>query len=242
MTPSYECGGVQLFLGDAAEVLSRIDVTIDLVATDPPYGVGYFSHGRRLATPAFGVIHGDLGEVDVPRILGLATGLLREKRHVYVFGPRDLVAGVERLTSVTDLVWDKGMMGGGNLELPWGPAHEPITFAVCVASRVNRARGDGRLAARMRSGSVLRVLRPNSGSANRHPNEKPVGLMRQIVESSSRHGDLVLDPFMGSGSTVVAAILEGRRAIGIEIDPRYFEVAKRRVEALAPLMRELESA
>lgn len=62
-----------------------------------------------------------------------------------------------------------------------------------------------------------------------HPTEKPWRLMRDILFDFSAPGDVVLDPFMGSGTTLVAAALTGRRAIGIEIDPTYFDVAVARV-------------
>jgi len=63
-----------------------------------------------------------------------------------------------------------------------------------------------------------------------HPTEKPVALMAHWMCNSTERGDLVLDPFMGSGSTLVAAALNGRPAIGIEKDPIWFQVACRRVE------------
>lgn len=240
--PAYEAHGVRLYLGDAASIIPTLEEPIDLLATDPPWGVGYESHGYRIKAPTFGVIHGDRGEVDVAAILNACAGKMRRKRHAYVFGPRSLLDGVATLTAHTELIWDKERTGTGNLEMPWGPAHEVITFAVREPSAACRARGDGRLSARMRKGSVLRFQRPDKSAASPHPNEKPVDLMRSIVESSSCHGDLVVDPFMGSGATIVAALLEGRRAIGIEIDERYFDAAKRRVEALLPTLRELESA
>lgn len=64
-----------------------------------------------------------------------------------------------------------------------------------------------------------------------HPNEKPVQLMQWCVETLSRAGDSILDPFMGSGTTGVACARLGRRFIGIEIDPGYFDIACRRIEA-----------
>jgi DNA modification methylase len=64
-----------------------------------------------------------------------------------------------------------------------------------------------------------------------HPNEKPVEIIEQIVATHSNAGDLILDPFMGSGTTGVACARLGRRFIGIEIEPKYFNIACRRIEA-----------
>lgn len=66
-------------------------------------------------------------------------------------------------------------------------------------------------------------------TADRHPTEKPLSLMREIVALFSNPGDLVLDPFMGSGTTGVACIEEGRRFIGIERDPAFFDMARARL-------------
>lgn len=62
-----------------------------------------------------------------------------------------------------------------------------------------------------------------------HPAQKPVAMIGQMVAASSREGDATLDPFMGSGTTGVACVRTGRRFIGIELDPHYFEIAKRRI-------------
>ncbi len=63
-----------------------------------------------------------------------------------------------------------------------------------------------------------------------HPSQKPVALIRELVEKFTHEGDTILDPFMGSGTTGVACVQTGRNFIGIEIDPKYFEIAKRRIE------------
>jgi site-specific DNA-methyltransferase (adenine-specific) len=78
----------------------------------------------------------------------------------------------------------------------------------------------------------LRAIRKNSRGSKRHPTEKPVDVLRQMIESSSMIGELVLDPFAGSGSALVAAMIEDRRAIGIEVEERYCEEAAKWLEAL----------
>ena len=237
ITPTFSAGGVDLYLGDSAVIVPTLTIDADLLATDPPYGVAYQSNFR---SNGFDVMLGDKGEVDVPDIIRKCLTKLKSHRHVYVFGPERLLYGVEKLISPSTLIWDKGNIGMGDLSLPRGPSHEPISFSVYVPSKANRESGKGSLGARLRQGSILRGDRPNSGAV-RHPSEKPVAVMRQIIESSSCLGDLVLDPFMGSGSTIIAALLEGRRAIGIEADPKYFEIAKSRVVALLPLLEKLSS-
>lgn len=74
---------------------------------------------------------------------------------------------------------------------------------------------------------------------NHHPTVKPTDLMRYLCKLVTPKGGTVLDPFMGSGSTLKAAELEGFSAIGIEIDPEYCEIARRRIAADAPLFAEV---
>ena len=64
-----------------------------------------------------------------------------------------------------------------------------------------------------------------------HPTQKPVKVLKHLVRLATKPGDLILDPFMGVGSTGVAALELGRRFIGIEIDPLYFQAARKRIEA-----------
>lgn len=217
------------------QVIARMPDWYDLLCTDPPYGVNWRSgHGKN-----FDRIVGDDGSVDWPAVLAEWVGQdgtysrgLREKRHVYVFGyTPDQLAGPLRLGGTAELAWDKCMTGMGDLTLPWGPAHEPITFGAHVKRPSNRDSGSGRLSARLRQGSVIRFPRPNSGSVTRHSTEKPWQLLAQLIESSTVRGDLVVDPCGGSGSTAVAAVLEGRRAFTVEIDRRNAELIVERVRA-----------
>lgn len=218
-------GDATLFLGDCLEALSTMQKgDADLLLTDPPYGVGFVGRAG-----VHEMLHNDHKGFDVSPYIDAALKVLRRGRHVYVFGP--LTVTNHALCSEIELVWDKEMFGLGNLAIPWGPQHEKITFAIHQTSKANRDQGFGVLAARLRRGSVLRSLRPNSGRAKLHPTEKPLDILAQMIESSTTMGETVLDPFMGSGSTCVAAVLERRKAIGIEIDPKHFSTACKRIEA-----------
>ena len=156
-----------------------------------------------------------------------------QHRHLYVFGPTDVLAGL-KVSEPAELVWDKGRNGSGDVTAPWAPAHEPISFVVSKFRHAGEA-GKTAIPVRMRKGSVLRYG-PPTGRNVRHPSEKPVPLLRELIESSSRQGETILDPYAGVGSTGVAAILAGRRAILVELDPRYVPIAVdrlKRAEAIA---------
>lgn len=227
MSPFYSNDMVTLYCGDCRNILPQLPVSsVDLIVTDPPYGIAYKSNRGH----DHGVIVGDDGSLDVPQCLTLACRTLARGRHAYIFGDIDL-SGTP-LAAQVGLIWDKEIVGMGNLEQPWGTSHEPITFAVYEPSKANREKGYGRLSARIRKGSVIRCLRTNGAATTRHPTEKPVGVLRQLIESSSVLGECVLDPFAGSGSTLEAAVLEGRRAIGIEIDARNCAVIANRMDHL----------
>jgi len=219
--PYYEKRGITIYHGDCREVLPQLKAgSCDLIVTDPPYGQRWQSGCRRLK---FAVMKGD----DDPRlgaeVTALALRVLRGHRHLYVFGRHDFSA--LNLTTPVELIWDKMLTGLSHSHGAWSKSHEVISFAVKVAPGEKLGNS---IPARLRRGTVLRYRRLN-GSQVRHPAEKPVGLLRELIESSSRMGEMVLDYFAGVGSTLVAAALEGRRAVGIEIEERWCEVAAKRL-------------
>lgn len=223
----YEREGVQVYLGDCRDILPMLgNESIDLLVTDPPYGKDYQSGTR---TKQFDRMIGDDDAFWVPSALSMSGMCLRRNRHAYIFGPAELEEFPLRHRA--DLVWDKMLHGSGDLASQWGSSHEKITFAIRAPDRAKANMDGGVVPARLRSGSILRYMRPNANGVKRHPTEKPVALLRRLVESSSFPGDVVLDPFVGSGSTLVAAVAEGRRAIGIEIDHQYVKISVARVDA-----------
>jgi site-specific DNA-methyltransferase (adenine-specific) len=124
------------------------------------------------------------------------------------------------------LAWDKGERGTvGDLECGFGEAWEAIFYGMKGRRKLNGSR-------------PRTVIRYDwSGTMDPvHPTVKPVALLSRLVAWSSSHGELVLDPFMGSGTTLRAAKDLGRKAIGIEIEERYCEIAaKRMAQEVLPL-------
>lgn len=238
---AYESDLVTVYHGRAEHLLPQMRTeSVDLVVVDPPYGVDYQS-GRRAV--ALDKIDGDAPDAasreTVHTIIEQCVRLVAQQRHLYVFGPEEALAGL-KVSDVVELVWDKCTMGGGNVRSAWGPQHERINFTVSKHRHAGKA-GQPVLPTRMRKGSILSYPRP-TGLAVRHPNEKPVALIRELLESSSRQGETVLDPTAGILSTAVAAVLAGRRAIVCESKAEYVEAGIERIKAaekIADAMRNL---
>lgn len=193
-------GAATLYLGDCREILPTLDAP-DVLVSDVPYGVGYKSGWDN---KFLGVRIANDETVDARDMILALWG----ERPAIVFGSWK----VQRPSSTKALlVWEKGTVGMGDLAIPWFPNTEEIYIL-----------GDGWVGSR--TTSVLRYPVRNES----HPTEKPVPLMRHLV--SRCVGQHVVDPFMGSGSTGVAALAEGRAFTGCEIDPDYFDIACKRIE------------
>jgi DNA modification methylase len=141
----------------------------------------------------------------------------------------------QKVSEVVELVWDKGVLGSGDVTSSWGPQHERISFCVSKFRHAGQTGASG-IPTRMRKGSVLNFTRP-TGRKVRHPSEKPWPLLAELIESSSRRGDIVVDPFAGTGATGVAAILTGRRTLLVEKDPQWIPMLLERVKAAEEIAR-----
>lgn len=119
----------------------------------------------------------------------------------------------------SEVIWDKVYHGMGDTKAAFAPSHENIVFAVKGKYSFPGSRPK----------DLVTFPKINS-SKMVHPTEKPVGLLANLISSVTKPGDLILDPFAGSGSTLVAAKKTGRRFIGIELDDEYFSTAQRRIE------------
>jgi site-specific DNA-methyltransferase (adenine-specific) len=229
----YDSPLVTLYQGHAEDVLPLMSTeSVDLIVTDPPYGVDWQSNRR--AEQFDKIAYDGAGDRDTIRaVLAECVRLVRQHRHLYVFGPGDVLDGL-KVSDVAELIWDKQTLGSGDVTSVWGPSHERINFTVSKHRHAGKA-GKPVLPTRMRRGTVLGYTRP-TGKAVRHPSEKPVPLLRELIESSSKQHELVLDPYAGVGSTGVAAVLAGRRAVLCEVNPRYCDIAIERIQKAEALV------
>jgi len=205
MKPYFQDDAVQIYLGDCREILPSLP-KVDLVLTDPPYGIDYQSAWRigwqRKAKIA--------GDDEFP--LWLFTDL-KPSKAMFVWCRWDILPILPLPKSF--IVWDKGNHSMGNLEHEYGRQWEAIAFYPQAEHEFI-----------FRPTDIISCMRVPPDKLV-HPNEKPVEVASRIL--SANKGDLILDPFMGSGTTLRAAKNLGRKAIGIEIEEKYCEIAAKRM-------------
>lgn len=234
MKPYYKDALATIYCGDAYSVLSELDVgAFDLVLTDPPYSSGARRDAERQVRGAM------LREMDdedwfshdsmtnwgfswfLRSLFVESRRVLPKGAHVYIFTDWRQTPNVYGILEATGfrvnhcLVWAKPSYGMGAY---WRNQHENIVFGSVgqPAKMANRGMG-----------SVLQAKAVHS-SKRVHPTEKPIDLLASIIQAVS--GDVVCDPFMGSGTTLRAAKTLGRKSIGVDINEKYCELAARQLE------------
>ncbi len=210
----------EIYNEDCLEGMKRIpDGSVDLIVTDPPYCVGCTSNG----------IRGTYSDLNLLR--PFFEGLFAEWQRTVKIGGQVYVNTDWRtypflypimqkyLTIRNCIVWDYQWLKAGNW---YRHTHEFIIFAT--------------------NGAVKRTFSPsetdiwkcrcviNIGQQKNHPAEKPVELCERMIKNSSSEGGTVLDCFMGSGSTGVAAVNTGRNFIGFELEQKFFDIAQNRIQ------------
>ena len=199
-------GAATLYCGDCREVLPTLP-KVDLILTDPPYGIGEAagknkSRGKLAVAKDYGNDEWDNEPID-DELLGLT---IAAGTNAIIFGGNYFNVP----PSPCWLVWDKenGASDFADCELAWTNLQKAV--------RLKRFMWNG-------------MLRANNEQRGDHPTQKPIGVMRWCIDQAG-NPHTILDPFMGSGTTGVAAVQMGRRFIGIEREPKYFDVACRRIE------------
>ena len=196
--------------------------SVDLVVTDPPYGIEYRSGWRR---EKYGTIIGDNGLQFLDETCREFERVMKPNTAVYMFCSwhriDEFKQTFERYFKLKNiLIWVKNAHGSGDLRGSYSPKYEMVLFGSKGRSLLRGKRME----------DVLQYDRV-SGSKSIHATQKPVKLLKAFIENSSDPGAIVLDPFLGSGSTAVAAVELGRHYIGYELSPEYFDIACKRIDA-----------
>lgn len=223
---------VEVIEGDCLAIMGGMETgSADCVITDPPYGIEYHhggmsERGRSPFQIEWGAIAGD----DKPdgRWLHEAFRVMKDGAALYLVTRWDVEPEWRGLLRDAGfrlnqrLTWHKRVTGKGDLQGTYGPTCEDVLFASRGRHRLNH-----------RPSMLLDVGCVPTWEHRYHPHQKPTALPRVLIEASTRPDDLVLDPFVGSGTTLVACRKAGRRGIGIEVDERYIPIIHRRLSAAA---------
>lgn len=222
-------GDATLYLADSMKLLPHLKDTADCIVSDPPYrlesGGGndkdglHTRMGKNLNYSNSGAIV--TCDIDWPDFIPLMYDSLKDDNHAYIMCNNRHVVNLGNSAESAGfrfhnwLVWNKGSATPNR----WYMKNlEYIGFFF---------KGKAKYINDM---SCKQLMTCPQIDYSEHPTEKPVSLMQYYIENSTQKGDMVLDPFMGSGSTGVACVKSGRKFMGIEIESRWFDVSCARIE------------
>ena len=203
------------------------DDSVDCVITDPPYGIDWNTSSHRSKDTE--KIESDGSVEDAVELFKAVSmqlkRVLKSNGHIYVFTRWDVAHEFRAILESIGfevpncLAWVKNNIGLNSNDFQYRPKYELCLYGYLDSPRPLENR----------EGDVLNHDRPNGGETE-HPTEKPVPLVSELMQNSTTEGDSVLDPFMGSGTTAVAAIQNDRNYVGFELDAEnYRSVIERRI-------------
>ena len=211
MKPYYETELGKLYHGDCLEIMPHLE-PVDLVLTDPPYGLniaknGTVGGGKLAPVRNYGFQSWDKKRPEKP----FFNLLIKYSKNQIIFGGNYFADLLN--PSPCWLVWDKDNTGNfADCELAW--------TSFTTATRIIKYRWNG----------FLQEVGGRDREVRYHPTQKPVGLFMWILDRYSKNNNIILDSMLGSGTTAVACERLNRRWIGIEIEEKYCEIAAKRIE------------
>ena len=210
----------ELLHGDCLEMMKDIpDGSVDMVLTDPPYGMSFQSDYRK---NKYDKIKGDSDLNWLNDFVNEMHRVSKPNTAHYVFCSFHHIdkfkQAIERKFKIKNiLTWVKNNTSMGDLKGDFAPKTEFVIFFHKGRKLINGKRDS----------NVLEFKRTQN---KLHPTQKPVDMLEFMIEKFSDESDIILDPFMGSGSTGIACLNTNRNFIGIELDETYFNLAKERIE------------
>lgn len=229
-----------LLNGDCYELLKKLpDNSVDLIVTDPPYEISCSGGGIAQTKHIRYVREKHLNGIDKgydPRILEECIRVLKAI-NIYIFCSHSQLIPLlkffvqERQCSFNLISWHK------TNPLPYCGNTYLKDTEYCLFFREKGVKVYGTFDTKKTY--YISALNQTDKKKYKHPTVKPLNIIQNFIINSSRISDVVLDPFMGSGTTGVAALQLNRKFIGIEIDPTYFATAKNRIENHEKLIEEI---
>jgi DNA modification methylase len=223
---------IKIVCDNCLNILPKLKSNVfDLVITDPPYGIEY-NTGYREHSTIFGQngVTGDNAD-NLPflnEVLKQLDRVTKADAHIYWFshwskaGIHDELLEENGFKVKNHLIWIKNNWSMGDLHSAYANQYEVIIFGVKGNKQLNELGG------LERHTDILQFDRV-SGEELKHSCQKPLMLMKFLMEKSSNTGDWVLDPFLGTGTTSVAAKVLERNCLGIEIEQKLCELANERI-------------
>jgi len=226
--PIYQEDGITLYCGDCRDILPQFpDKSFDLVLTDPPYGIDYLSNRtdnhNKIINDGF-----DLWQTKLPEWLQELKRVINDSGCCCCCcggGGKTPVTAIftlefiKHFNLIQTLVWDKLTIGLG---WRYRPSYETIIIGSKDKDNYNFYDESKTVSNVLKFNNVI----PQKGE---HPTVKPVPLMKRLIQIHSLSDHIILDPFCGSGTTLVAAKQLGRKAVGIEISEKYCQLTTDRL-------------
>ncbi len=221
-----EANDIRIIKGFAEEEIKKLpDNSVDLIIIDPPYGIGYDTNFRKDKDKNLGKITLDNEKIfkTFPLVIQECFRVLKDNSALYCFCRWDTLNSfkdiIERYFNIkNNLVWVKNNWSMGDIKGSYAGQYENILFCVKGKHKLNNGRAT----------DILKYDRV-AGKSLLHSHQKPLRLLDFLIKKSSKSGDVVLDCYAGSGSTLVSAKKLHRKAIGIELEQRYIKVIEERL-------------
>lgn len=235
----------KLYLGDSVKIMSKLaDNSVDCIITDPPYNLGLFMHKRntnlvkmrenQFAYAGWDNLKYEDWQKSMNEFLFQSNRVLKKKGTLIIFMAIIKVESILQLAEKngfyykTTGIWHKTNPMPRNMNIQFVNSNECWMYFINEGTSGTFNSG-GKVCPDFLESSVTPYSEKKLG---KHPTQKPIKIIKDLISHVTNENDIVLDPFMGSGTTCVASAMLNRKYIGIEINEEYYKIAEARINAL----------